>query len=80
MDFSECKNTHFFRNTQTFNSILTRITSLWSVNLQQISTKSAEGATPNRAVRICLRSELAKKGCQYVDADLLSAVGATPNI
>ena len=30
------------------------------------STKSAEGATPNRAVRICLRSELAKKGC-YID-------------
>ena len=34
------------------------------------STKSAEGAIPNRAVR---------KGCYYGDIFLVSAVGATPN-
>jgi hypothetical protein len=33
--------------------------------------KSAEGATPNRAVR---------KGCYHDDVFFVSAVGATPNI
>jgi len=38
------------------------------------STKSAEGATPKRVVRICLR-----RSATYSDIFLVSAVGATPN-
>ena len=42
-----------------------------SLRSNNFQSTSAEGATPNRAVR---------KGCYYDDACLMSAVGATPNI
>jgi len=41
-----------------------------NTNFNVNSTKSAEGAIPNRAVR---------KGCYHDDIFLVSAVGATPN-
>ena len=40
-----------------------------NTNFNVNSTKSAEGAIPNRAVR---------KGCYHDDIFLVSAVGATP--